>query len=252
MSAQSAIEWTDRTWNPVTGCTKVSPGCAHCYAERMSERLRKMGALKYQDSFTPTLHWETLSEPRRWRKPSKIFVCSMSDLFQDHVPDAFIFEVMREMLYSPQHVFQVLTKRAERMYQYFCKPGRMAVFPENCWLGVSVEDQARICRANWLVEIPAGYRGIALGIEPVRFLSVEPMLGPVFGIPAGINWVICGGESGPKARPIDPGWVRNLRDECLEKSIPFFFKQWGGRNKKAAGRELDGRTWDEMPRGYEI
>lgn len=229
----SLIEWTDRTWNPVTGCVKVSPGCKNCYAERQSERLKKMGVKKYQYAFTPTLHWECLTEPLVWGKACRVFVCSMSDLFQDYVPDAFIYEVMRAIRMASQHQFQVLTKRAERMYEYFLQGPP----PRNCWLGVSVEDQERLCRADWLVKTPAA----------VRFLSVEPMLGPVRDIPEGVHWVICGGESGPKARPMDPRWARDLRDECLDKGIPFFFKQWGGTNKKKAGRELDGRTWDEMP-----
>ena len=244
MSAQTQIEWTDRTWNPVTGCTKVSPGCRHCYAERMSERLKKMGLNKYQDAFTPTLHYDALDEPSRWKKPSRIFVCSMSDLFQATVYFSFVYHVMKQVRENPHHQFQFLTKRAERMFDFFCNYylHSMSSFydlPENCWLGVSVEDQDRLCRAGWLVKIPAA----------VRFLSVEPMLGPVRDIPRGISWVICGGESGPGARPMDPAWVRELRDECLDKRIPFFFKQWGGTNKKQAGRELDGRTWDEMPLG---
>ncbi len=250
----SKIEWTDRTWNPVTGCTKVSPGCKHCYAERMSERLRKMGVKKYKDAFTPTLHHHLLEEPKRWQKPAYIFVCSMSDLFQESVPDSFIKDVICTTFQARQHIYQVLTKRPERMLTFFREIARMqkhknnielwGIHPHwtcpplsNVWLGVSVEDQERLCRADWLVQIPA----------PVRFLSVEPMLGPVRDIPEGINWVICGGESGPGARPMDPEWVRDLRDECVEKKIPFFLKQWGGANKKAAGRELDGRTWDEMP-----
>ncbi len=230
----SMIEWTDRTWNPVTGCVKVSPGCKHCYAERQSERLRKMGVEKYRDAFTPRLHRDALREPRRWKKPCRVFVCSMSDLFQEAVPYTFIQQVFMEIGRNSQHQFQVLTKRAERLYGSFSS---FRPPPENCWLGVSVEDQERLCRADWLVRTPAA----------VRFLSVEPMLGPVRGIPEGIHWVICGGESGPKARPMDPRWARDLRDECLDKGIPFFFKQWGGTNKKKAGRELDGRTWDEMP-----
>lgn len=255
----SKIEWTDRTWNPVTGCTKVSPGCKNCYAERMSERLKKMGLAKYQDAFTPRLHWDVLDEPSRWKKPSRIFVCSMSDLFQAAVPDRFIRWVLKETFLARQHQYQVLTKRAARMEGFFRELARerekknnieiWGAHPHwtcppltNVWIGVSAEDQDRLgARVDYLVEAPGPFAA--------RFLSVEPMLGPVRDIPAGIDWVICGGESGPGARPMDPAWARALRDECQDKRIPFFFKQWGGTNKKRAGRELDGRTWDEMPEG---
>ena len=244
--SSSAIEWTERTWNPVTGCIKVSAGCKNCYAEAMSKRLQAMGKDKYADAFKPRLHYELIRQPSSWRKPALIFVCSMSDLFQEYVPFSFIKHVCKEMHFCPKHRFQVLTKRAARMRQYFTRPDRTQ--PPNCWLGVSVENQANMDRALELAAIPEGIHFIH-GKPPVRFLSVEPMLGPVNDFPEGINWIICGGESGPGARPVDPRWVRSLRDECRDRGVPFFFKQWGGKNKKRAGRELDGRTWDEMPEG---
>lgn len=245
MSARSAIEWTDRTWNPITGCVKISAGCKHCYAETMSLRLRRMGLEKYSQGFSLRVHHDKLDEPLRWKKPSRIFVCSMSDLFQAGVPHPVIDEVMKTIVRADWHEFQVLTKRPKEMRHYFRKKNDWWTegswyWPMNLWIGTSVEDQDALgARVDFLLKTPGPFA--------VRFLSVEPMLGPVDGIPEEIGWVICGGESGPKARPMDPDWVRALRDECVDKDIPFFFKQWGGRNKKAAGRELDGRTWDEMP-----
>lgn len=246
----SKIEWTDRTWNPVTGCVKVSEGCRHCYAETMSLRLQKMGLDKYSEGFAPRRHPDRLDEPSRWRKPSLIFVCSMSDLFQSGIPDPFLDSVFHAMVRADWHTYQILTKRPKAMRHYFRKKDEWYVresfpMPQNLWVGASVENQKALEeRAEFLLETP----GIALK----RFLSVEPMLGPAEGIPEGIDWVICGGESGPKARPMDPGWVRALRDECLDKNIPFFFKQWGGRNKKKAGRLLDGREWNGMPERWRL
>lgn len=235
MPTRSSIEWTQSTWNPVTGCSKISPGCAHCYAERMSRRLLGMGLPAYANGFRVTLQRPALEVPLRWKRPQIIFVNSMSDLFHPEVPDTYILEVFDIMRRASWHQYQILTKRPERL---------VAIDPvldwlPNIWMGVSVEsrqylqrvDLLRACRAN------------------VRFLSLEPLLGPLANLDLDmIDWVIVGGESGPKARPMDPGWVAEIRDQCSHAGVPFFFKQWGGFNKKAAGRILDGRTWDEMPR----
>ena len=231
MSGQSKIEWTDATWNPVTGCTKVSPGCKHCYAERITKR---WGG----DFSKVTLHPDRLDAPLHWRKPRMVFVNSMSDLFHEDVPDYFIDDVFDVCAVAANHTFQILTKRPERMMRY-CQDDDRSIL-HNVWLGVSVEDQQRADeRIPHLLQTPAA----------VRFLSVEPMLGPV-ALSAwlgSIDWVICGGESGPGARPMDQGWARILRDQCVHAGVPFFFKQWGGVKKKRTGRVLDGRTWDEMP-----
>ncbi len=232
--ANSSIEWTDATWNPVTGCTKVSPGCKHCYAERMAKRLRAMGQANYANGFDLTLQEHMLDIPRRWRKPRFVFVNSMSDLFHKDVPTEFIQRVFNVMRDSPQHIFQVLTKRSERLREL----GDVLPWPENVWIGVSVEQADYFNRIDDLRTVPA----------KVRFLSLEPLLGPLDGINlAGIGWVIVGGESGPKSRPIQADWVRTIQQSCNLKEVPFFFKQWGGTNKKKAGRELDGRIWEEMP-----
>ena len=233
--ARSSIEWTERTWNPVTGCTEVGCECDNCYARALAERLRRMGLWKYRNGFEVTLHPELLHEPLSWKKPSTVFVCSMADLFHAKVPRWFLHEAWRTMRTADRHAFQVLTKRIERVGQVF--HGLLAAAP-NVWLGTSVGRADFLHRVDTLRKTPAA----------VRFLSLEPLLGPLEGLELeGIDWVIAGGESGPRARPMDPGWVRSIRDSCLRSGVPFFFKQWGGTNKKRAGRILDGRTWDEMP-----
>jgi len=234
VAARSSIEWTDATWNPVTGCTKVSQGCKFCYAERFAIRLQAMGNPRYDNGFRVTLHHDLVDLPLRWRKPRKIFVASMSDLFHDDVPFEFIHAVFQTIVVTPQHIYQVLTKRIHRAAELVPR----LPWPPNLWIGTSVESEEVVGRIEYLRRIPA----------KVRFLSLEPLLGPLPNLPLeGINWVIVGGESGPGARPLDPDWVRDIRDQCLRRRIPFFFKQWGGRNKKATGRSLDGRTWDEFP-----
>lgn len=234
MAQGTRIEWTDATWNPVTGCTKVSQGCKHCYAERLAKRLQAMGSARYRNGFAVTLHPEVLELPLRWRKPQRIFVNSMGDLFHPAVPDAFLAAVFAVMARAPWHRFQVLTKRPERAAQLADR----LPWPPHVWLGTSVESAAVVDRIQWLTRCPAA----------VRFLSCEPLLGPVAPLPLeGIHWVIVGGESGPRARPMDPDWVRAIRDQCQQARVPFFFKQWGGVRRTQAGRELDGRTWDEEP-----
>ena len=234
---KTKIEWTDATWNPVTGCSKVSQGCKHCYAEVMAERLQAMGSPKYQNGFRVTLHDQEIgrrAQPVRWKRPRRIFVNSMSDLFHEEVPEGFIESVFGVMLNCPQHTFQVLTKRHERV---FLMAHRLP-WPQNVWMGVSVENADALHRVRLLQLVPAA----------VRFLSCEPLIGPLHGLNlAGIHWVIVGGESGPNAREMKPEWVRDIRKSCLEQNVPFFFKQWGGRNKKAAGRELDGKLYSEFP-----
>lgn len=234
MAQNSSIEWTDSTWNPVTGCTKISPGCKHCYAERMAIRLSGMNQPRYRNGFEVTLQSDLVRLPLRWRQPRVIFVNSMSDLFHEEIPESFIMEVFQTMLEAHWHTFQILTKRANRLAEI---AGRLP-WPINVWMGVSVESPRYVYRIERLRGVPAA----------VRFLSIEPLLGPIPSLPpAGIDWVIVGGESGPRARPMQPDWVRDIRDGCLAKGIPFFFKQWGGTRKKTAGRTLDGRTWDGMP-----
>lgn len=234
MGLKSTIEWTESTWNPVTGCTKISPGCKFCYAERMSKRLMAMGQANYQNGFRLTLHDHAVELPLSWRKPQVIFVNSMSDLFHKDVPLAFIQRVFDVMARAHWHQFQVLTKRAGRLAQL---AGRLP-WPDNVWMGVSVESNEYKSRIDLLRQVPA----------KVRFLSVEPMIAPVTKMNlSNIHWVIVGGESGPGARPMDPSWVRDVRDQCLAQDVPFFFKQWGGVQKKRNGRIIDGRTWDEMP-----
>lgn len=232
--AASSIEWTELTWNPTTGCDKVSAGCKNCYAEVMSRRLQAMGVPKYQEGFAVQCHESALDIPRAWRKPSVVFVNSMSDLFHDGVPLSFIKKVFKVMNECPQHVFQVLTKRAARLEEV---AGKLKWTP-NIWMGVSVENEAVTFRIDHLRRVPA----------TVRFLSCEPLIGPLNNLNlTGIHWAIVGGESGVHARPMSPDWVRQIQRQCEKADVAFFFKQWGGRNKKAAGRELNGRTYDEMP-----
>lgn len=235
MSDQTGIEWTDATWNPVTGCTKISPGCKNCYAERLALRLRAMGNPRYQNGFAVTLHPGQLTLPLRWRQPRRIFVNSMSDLFHEAVPDYYIYQVFDVMKRAEWHIFQVLTKRSRRLAAL---APRLS-WGRNIWPGVSVENVQYTRRVEDLQTVPAA----------VRFLSVEPLLGPIPDLPlAGIAWVIVGGESGGQRRPMAAEWARHIRDQCRAGGVPFFFKQWGGRTPKAGGRMLDGRTWDEMPR----
>lgn len=234
MSDRSEIEWTDATWNPVRGCTKISPGCKFCYAETFAERFRGVPGHPFEQGFDLRLVPTALDLPRRWRAGRLVFVNSMSDLFHDAVPLQYIRKVFTVMNECPQHEFQVLTKRAERLEQLAPK----LRWTRNIWMGVSVENADYTSRISHLRNIPAH----------VRFLSVEPLLGPIDELPLdGIHWVIVGGESGRKPRPLDPAWVRSIRDQCQAASVPFFFKQWGGRNKKAAGRVLDEREWNELP-----
>lgn len=234
MAMNSAIEWTESTWNPVTGCTKVSAGCANCYAEKMALRLRAMGQANYANGFEVTLHDKALELPLRWRNPQTIFVNSMSDLFHDDVPTDFIKQVFRVMNKASRHRFQILTKRSERLLEISPK----VIWTKNIWAGVSVENRDYLYRMDHL-------RGVAAS---VKFVSMEPLIGPVGVVDlTGINWVIVGGESGPGARPIEANWVREVRDQCLNANVPFFFKQWGGTRKKKAGRDLDGKTYSQMP-----
>ena len=235
MAAKSSIEWTESTWNPLTGCTKISPGCKLCYAERMSARLRAMGQRNYRNGFELTLHEHMLNTPLRWRKPQVVFVNSMSDLFQDKVPTTFIQRVFATMRAAHWHQFQVLTKRSERLLEVNPKLG----WADNIWMGVSVENEKYQARINDLRQTGAA----------IKFLSLEPLLGPLPGLNlSGIDWVIVGGESGPGARPMRKDWVTSIRDQCSAAGVSFFFKQWGGVNKKKTGRSLDGRQYDGMPR----
>jgi protein gp37 len=234
MAENSTIEWTEATWNPVTGCTKISPGCKFCYAERMSKRLYAMGQPNYANGFRLTLHPHVLERPLTWKKPRLIFVNSMSDLFHNDVPLAFIRRVFDVMTRASWHQFQVLTKRAERLEDL---SGRLD-WPGNVWMGVSIESSEHAFRIDHLRRTGA----------KIKFLSLEPLLGPLPNLCLkGIHWVIVGGESGPKARPIQKEWVLEIRQQCLSAKVPFFFKQWGGVHKKKTGRLLDNRTWDEMP-----
>jgi protein gp37 len=234
MAQSTSIEWTEATWNPVTGCTKISAGCKHCYAERMAKRLQAMGVPQYRDGFKLTLQPGALEMPLRWKKPRTIFVNSMSDLFHKLVPLDYIQQVFAIMNRCPQHQFQVLTKRPDRVVQL---AGRLEWTP-NIWMGTSVEDDRVIHRMEALKQIPAA----------IRFLSLEPLLGPLPNLPLErIHWVIVGGESGPGARPMEEAWVVDIQRQCEVYDMPFFFKQWGGVNKKRAGRVLSGRTWDDTP-----
>ena len=238
MSTLSEIEWTDVTWNPVTGCTKISHGCKHCYAERMAKRLREMGVKKYRGGFSVAVHESTLGDPLKWKQPRLVFVNSMSDLFHQSVPATFIDRVFDVMIHAPQHVFQVLTKRPNRVLQM----NERLCWSPNIWLGTSIESQRWLSRLEQLKESSAR----------VKFLSLEPLLGPLPDLKlGGIDWVIVGGESGPGARPMEADWVRNIRDQCIRDDVPFFFKQWGGVFKKKTGRTLDDREWNQMPRAMQ-
>lgn len=234
MGDKSGIEWTDATWNPVTGCTAISAGCDHCYAELLSYRLQRMGVAKYSNGFEVTLHPEALNQPLRWKTSRRIFVNSMSDLFHARVPREYVRQIWDVMERCPQHTFQVLTKRPERMARFTAEfPA-----PSNVWLGTSVEDARVIQRVDRLRECRA----------EVRFLSCEPLIGPLPSLDLdGIHWVITGGESGDGARPCSPDWVREIRDRCLNSEVAFFHKQWGGKTPKSGGRLLDGQTWDGYP-----
>jgi protein gp37 len=235
MSASSAIEWTEATWNPTTGCHKISPGCQHCYAERFAERWRGIPGHPYEQGFDVKLWPERLAMPLSWKKSRLIFVNSMSDLFLDEIPEEFIEEVFSTMRKANWHQFQLLTKRPHRMLEIAKK---ISDWPVNVWAGVSVESQAWAWRVEVLKEIPA----------KVRFLSCEPLLGPLQLSLDNLHWIIVGGESGIGARPMNAEWVRDIKNQCLDAEVPFFFKQWGGVQKKKNGRELDGETWDELPK----
>jgi protein gp37 len=234
MADGSAIEWTQATWNPVTGCDKVSPGCAHCYAEAFAERWRGIPGHAYEQGFDLRFWPERLEQPLRWKRPRMIFVNSMSDLFHEDIPDDFVRAVFDVMGNADWHTFQILTKRHERLTDL---AGELTWHP-NVWMGVSIENRRFVQRADYLRLVPAA----------VRFISAEPLLGPLDGLDLeGIDWLIAGGESGPRHRPVREGWIRELRDQCEAERVAFFFKQWGGRTSKAGGRVLDGELHSEMP-----
>jgi len=254
VGGRTRIEWTDATWNPVTGCTKVSPGCDNCYAHVVSHlRLRKIYTAQppvnptpenLEDPFAVRLWPERLTHPRKWRHPRMVFVNSMSDLFHAEIPEDFVREVFTVMLEEDRHVFQVLTKRPSRAARFWKRNQERLgcqTLPEHIWIGATVENQGVIHRVKQLDSIPAA----------IRFLSCEPLLGPVKLDLSGVQWVIAGGESGVGFRPVKEAWVHSIRDQCLEMDVPFFFKQWGGRTPKAGGRLLQGRTWDELPQPAE-
>lgn len=232
--ARTKIEWTESTWNPTTGCTKISAGCKNCYAERMSHRLMAMGVEKYKKGFRLALHPSSLSEPYKWKKPRMVFVNSMSDLFHEAMPLDYIKSVFNVMNDNPKHVFQVLTKRAEILTKYNC----LLNWTDNIWMGVTIEDYTQLDRLNHLRKSSA----------TIKFLSLEPLLTKLPQLDlSDIDWVIVGGESGPNSRPIKKEWVLEIQNNCSEQNVPFFFKQWGGTNKKRTGRELNGQTFNEMP-----
>ncbi len=234
MAAISSIEWTDITWNPVTGCTKLSAGCKNCYAERMAKRLKAMRSVRYANGFEVTLHEDALDEPFGWRKPRTVFVNSMSDLFHPDIPFEFIERVFATMIATPQHNYQILTKRSERLAEL----APLLTWPPNVWMGVSVEDDRVVHRIDDLRKVNAA----------VRFLSLEPLIGPLYNLNLeGIGWVIVGGESGPKSRPMERDWVESIRLQCEDAQVPFFFKQWGGVRKHVTGRMLNDRVYDQMP-----
>jgi protein gp37 len=234
MGAKSSIEWTEATWNPVTGCSKVSAGCKNCYAERLAFRLQAMGNPRYRNGFDLMLHEDLIELPKRWREPRLIFVNSMSDLFHELVPIEFIQRVFATMHACPQHTFQILTKRSSRLRRV----ASQLDWPANVWMGVSVEDSRVLSRVDDLRRLPAA----------VRFLSCEPLIGSLAGVDlTDIHWVIVGGESGPFARPMKIEWVREIFRACRKHDVPFFFKQWGGVRKHITGRQLNGKTYDEMP-----
>lgn len=234
MASCSKIEWTDCTWNPVTGCTKISSGCKYCYAERMAKRLKAMGNASYFNGFDLTIHERLLELPLRWKKPRSVFVNSMSDIFHEQLPFDFICKVFDVMKQASRHRFQVLTKRSQRLFEFSEK----LPWPDNVWMGVTVESIGYTYRIDHLRQTGAR----------LKFLSIEPLLGPMPSLDlSAIDWVIAGGESGPGARPMSPAWLIDIRDQCIEAGVPFFFKQWGGTNKKKTGRLLDGRTWNQLP-----
>jgi len=238
MAVESTIEWTDSTWNPVTGCTKLSAGCDHCYAERFSERFRGVVGHPFEHGFDLMLRPERLRQPLAWRRPRLIFVNSMSDLFHKKITESHVTQVFDTMEAADWHVFQVLTKRSSLMRNYINKRYPATPVAPHIWLGVSIEHRNTLSRLGHLKNTNAA----------LRFVSFEPLLGPIGRVDlTGIHWVIAGGESGPGARPMADIWVRELRDQCVDQGVKFFFKQWGGVNKKRAGRMLDGRTWDELP-----
>ena len=243
MSEKSSIEWTESTWNPVTGCTKVSRGCDNCYAERFAERFRGVVGHPFETGFDLTFRRQRLAQPLLWKRPRMIFVNSMSDLFHKEVPVSFIDQVFCTMEQANWHTFQILTKRSPIMRDYLLQRYRQEPVPRHIWCGVSVEDHQAVARVRHLQESPAA----------VRFLSVEPLLGPVsLGDISGISWVIVGGESGPGARPLETSWVVDIRDLCEINGIPFFFKQWGGRSAKSGGRLLEGKEHNAMPAGVGV
>jgi len=234
MSDRSAIEWTEATWNPVTGCSKVSPGCAHCYAEAFAERWRGIPGHPYEQGFDLKVWPERLDQPLRWKRPRTIFVNSMSDLFHEDIPEDYVQRVFQVMGEADWHSFQILTKRHERLLDLADR----LPWPPNIWIGVSIENRRFVHRADFLREVPAS----------VRFISTEPLLGPLEGLDlTGIDWLIAGGESGPRHRPVRVEWLRDLRDRCADADVAFFFKQWGGVRSKSGGRLLDGCTWSQMP-----
>jgi len=236
VSARPGTEWVEKSWNPVTGCTKITPGCAHCWAERMAHRLHAMGNPRYERGFRVTTHADLLEQPLHWRKPRNVYVCFMGDLFHRDVPDEFIMQVFEIMQRAPQHRFHVLTKRSTRMAEL----SPQLPWPENVWAGVTVENANYLPRADNLRRTGAA----------VKLLVFEPLLGPVDAINLRcIDWVVVGGESGPGARPMHPDWVRSVRDQCVAAGVPLWFKQWGGVRRKKAGFLLDGREWNERPGG---
>jgi len=235
MAGNSSIEWTETTWNPVTGCNKVSQGCKHCYAERMAKRLHAMGNPRYANGFNVTLHHDLIDLPYRWKKPRKVFVNSMSDLFHEEVPLDFIKQVFKTMAETPQNTYQILTKRSKRLVEL----AHLLPWTPNIWIGTSVENNKVKDRIDELKNVPA----------QVRFLSCEPLIGPLDELKLdGIHWVIVGGESGPGARPMEAEWVRSIRDQCQDQNVAFFFKQWGGVQKHRFGRTLDDKIYDEYPK----
>jgi protein gp37 len=235
MSLSSKIEWTDATWNPVTGCTKISEGCRHCYAEKLALRLKAMSNPRYFNGFDLTFHHDVLQNPLKWQKPRMVFVNSMSDLFHEQIPLSFIKEVFQVIGESPRHTFQILTKRSQRLMEL----APALAWPKNLWMGVTVESEDYAYRIAHLRETAA----------IIKFISFEPLLGNIANPDlTGIDWLIVGGESGPKSRAVKPEWVTNLKDYALKHHIPFFFKQWGGTNKKKSGRLLEGKTWNQLPR----
>jgi len=234
MSKKSSIEWTESTWNPITGCTKISDGCKNCYAERMAKRLKAMGQPNYVNGFQVALHEHVLEYPLKWKKPQTIFVNSMSDLFHEQVPESFIFKIFDVMKQAYWHQFQILTKRSARLRELT----QELDWPKNVWIGVSVENEVVQSRIDDLSRVPAA----------IRFLSLEPLLGPLGHLDlSNIDWVIVGGESGPGARQMEKEWVMQIKEQCIEQNIPFYFKQWGGVRKKETGRILLNKIWDEMP-----